>query len=55
MISHVGEARSAPGGCEVVGAQARDTLPRPAVRGRGLAPLYEAAGFVSVAAFRGRR
>jgi hypothetical protein len=55
MISHVGEARSAPGGRDVVGAQARDPLLCPAVRGRALARLYLGGGFLSVAAFRGRR
>ena len=55
MISYVGDGRSAPGGRDVVGAQARDPLPRPAVRGRALPRLCGAAGFLSVAAFRGRR
>jgi len=55
VISHVGEARPAPGGRDVVGAQGRDPLPRPAVCGRALARLYGGAGFLSVAAFRGWR
>jgi hypothetical protein len=55
MISHVGEGRSAPGGRDAVGAQARDPLPRRAVRGRALARFCGGAGFLSVAAFRGRR
>jgi len=55
VISHVGEARSAPGGRDVVGAQGRHPLPRPAVCGRALARLYGGAGFLFVAAFRGWR
>lgn len=55
MISHVGEGRSALGGRVVVGAQARDRFPRPAVGGRALARLCGGAGFLPVAAFRGRR
>jgi hypothetical protein len=55
MISHFSEAQSAPGGRHVVGAQARDPLPRPAVRVRASARLYGGAGFLSVAAFSCRR
>ena len=55
MVSHAGEARSAPGGRDVVGAQARDPLPRPAAVGPGLARLCGGAGFLSAAAFGGRR
>ena len=55
MVSHVGEARSASRGHDVVEAQARDPLPRPAARGPGLARLYGGAGFLSAAAFGGRR